>query len=136
MKAEHPAIVELRRRIVKGFEEKTLRAETVVKLTSRLDGKTEEEMAQIAEEILLGLSEVPPVSKKTLQERWDEEVLSDNTHVENCKQCKECALRDDGTVWSNHYTKSSCQRYPYPRMKPLEVINNKADCPFWTAFEE
>ena len=55
MKAEHPAIVELRRRIVKGFEEKTLRAETVVKLTSRLDGKTEAEMAQIAEKILLEL---------------------------------------------------------------------------------
>ena len=57
MKTEHPAIVELRRRIMKGFEEKTLRAETILKHTARMEGKTEEEIAQIAEEILLKLTE-------------------------------------------------------------------------------
>lgn len=67
--------------------------------------------------------------KKTLQERWNEEVLSDNSQIENCKQCKSCAYQNDGTVWSNHYTKSSCQKFPYPDMKPIEVIDNEADCP-------
>jgi hypothetical protein len=70
--------------------------------------------------------------KKTLQERWNEEVLTDNTQFEYCKQCKLCELRDDGTVWSNHYSKCSCQRYPHPRMKPIDVINNKVACPFRT----
>lgn len=70
------------------------------------------------------------MKKKTLQERWDEEVLSDNTQVEKCEQCKLCIYQDDGTPWSNHYTKSSCQQYPYPKMKPIEVINNEGDCPY------
>lgn len=71
------------------------------------------------------------MKKKTLQERWDEEVLTDNTQFENCKQCKACINRYDGTVWSNHYTKSSCKKYPYPKMKPIEVINNTANCPYY-----
>lgn len=71
------------------------------------------------------------MGKKTLQERWDEEVLTDNTQFENCKQCKNCIYQDGGTPFSNHYTKSSCQRYPYPKFKPIEVINNKGDCVYF-----
>ena len=70
------------------------------------------------------------MEKKTLQERWDEETLTDNTQFELCKQCKDCVFRDDGTVWSNMYTKSSCQKYPYPKMKPAKVINNDGDCSY------
>jgi hypothetical protein len=70
------------------------------------------------------------MKEKTLQERWDEETLSDNTHIENCMQCKLCVFRDDGTLWSNHYTKSCCQKYPYPKMKPLKVIDNNGTCPY------
>ena len=55
------------------------------------------------------------MEKKTLQERWDEETLSDNTQIENCQQCKGCEYQDDGTVWSNHHTKSCCQMYKYPK---------------------
>ncbi len=68
------------------------------------------------------------MKKKTLQERWDEEVLSDNTQIEHCQQCKDCKYQDDGTPWSNHYTKSCCQMYQYPKFKPLEVINNEDNC--------
>lgn len=70
------------------------------------------------------------MAEKSLQERWDEEVLTDNTQFENCEQCKECIFSDDGTIWSNHYTKSSCQKYPYPNMKPVEVIDNEDVCPY------
>lgn len=73
------------------------------------------------------------MEKKTLQERWDEETLSDNSQIENCKQCKKCIFQDGGTVWSNHYTKSSCQKYPYPSMKPIEVIDNEGECPEYKA---
>ena len=65
---------------------------------------------------------------KSLQERWDEDILTDNTQFENCKQCKNCIFQDDGTVWSNHYPKSCCQKYPYPKYKPVEVINNMMEC--------
>lgn len=68
--------------------------------------------------------------QKTLQERWDEEVLTDNTQFEVCKQCKECIYQSDGTVWSNHYQKGCCQKYPYPKFKPAKVIDNKEKCPY------
>ena len=70
------------------------------------------------------------MEEKTLYERYKDDILSDNTQIEICKQCKDCKFNDDGTVWSNHYTKSSCQKYPYPSMKPPKVIDNKADCPY------
>jgi hypothetical protein len=76
------------------------------------------------------------MEKKTLQERWDEEVLSDNTQIENCKQCKSCEYQDGGTPFSNHYTKSSCQMYAYPKMKPIEVIDNEGDCPYFSLIEK
>ena len=70
------------------------------------------------------------IEKKTLQERWDEDILTDNTQFENCKQCKDCIFTSDGTVWSNRYDKSSCQKYPYPDMKPVGIIDNKEKCPY------
>lgn len=70
--------------------------------------------------------------EKTLQERMLEETLSDNSHVENCKQCKDCIFRDDGTVWSNDYRKSCCQMYQYPNMKPLRVVNNTGICEYYS----
>lgn len=59
-----------------------------------------------------------------------DEILSDNSHNEYCKQCKRCKYRDDGTVWSNHYIKASWQKYKFPKIKPLDVINNINDCPY------
>lgn len=75
------------------------------------------------------------MKKKTLTERMLEETLSDNSNVENCKQCKDCIFRDDGTVWSNHYTKACCQIYKHPNIKPLDVINNKQSCVFYNKGE-
>lgn len=60
-----------------------------------------------------------------------DEVLSDNSHVENCKQCKDCLFRDNGTVWSNDYRKSSCMIYKHPDIKPLRVINNNGLCDYY-----
>lgn len=71
------------------------------------------------------------MKEKTLQERWDEETLTDNSQFENCQQCKSCEHQDGGTPFSNHYTKSSCQIYAYPKMKPIGVINNKDGCPYY-----
>lgn len=43
--------------------------------------------------------------------------------------CKDCAFRNDGTIYSSHYTKGSCQKFPYPRMKPLGVMTKGDNCP-------
>lgn len=66
--------------------------------------------------------------KKTLSERLANDILSDNSNIEYCKQCKNCIFRDNGDVWSNHYTKCNCQMFKYPGLKPIEVINNEKIC--------
>lgn len=42
--------------------------------------------------------------------------------------CKDCQFKDDGTVYSNDYTKSCCQKFPYPDMKPESVYNADSKC--------
>lgn len=70
-------------------------------------------------------------NKKTWADIHKDEVFTDNSKIENCKQCKDCLFRDDGTVWSNDYQKSCCQIYRYPNFKPLHVINNKGVCEYY-----
>jgi hypothetical protein len=65
---------------------------------------------------------------KTWIEAHEGEKFTDNTAVENCKQCKTCLFRDGGTDFSNDYQKSSCAMFVYPDMKPIEVIRNTGQC--------
>ena len=71
------------------------------------------------------------MEKKTIEQRYEEEVLTDNTKIPKCNQCKNCMFRDDGTVYSNDYKKSCCTMYQYPGMKPIGVINNTEECEFY-----
>lgn len=69
--------------------------------------------------------------KKTLEERLSHDILSDNTQISKCEQCKTCIFRNDGTVYSNDYRKASCRMYPHPRFKPLAVMNNTENCEYY-----
>lgn len=73
---------------------------------------------------------------KTFEERYKDEILSDNSKLENCKQCKDCAFWNDGTVWSNDYKKSCCMIYQYPSCKPMHVINNKGLCEYYSKVKQ
>lgn len=69
--------------------------------------------------------------KSDLEEsRHYNETLTDNVAMKKCAQCKDCIFNNDGTVWSNEYTKSSCIMFPYPNFKPLRVIRNEGFCDF------
>lgn len=72
------------------------------------------------------------MKKKTWVDAHNDEVLTDNSKTEYCKQCKDCMFRDDGTPFSNHYTKSCCMIYPYPGHKPPHVINNNGLCEYFS----
>lgn len=74
--------------------------------------------------------------KKTWVDVHEGEILSDNSQNEDCKQCKNCAYRSDGTVWSNDYRKCSCMAYPYPSRKPLNIMENKEECYFYEKDDE
>lgn len=69
--------------------------------------------------------------KKSLEERYADEVLSDNTQIEKYRQCKNCIFRDGGTVYSNHYQKGCCRMYPYPQFKSYEVMMNQVQCEYY-----
>ena len=60
----------------------------------------------------------------------DDEVLTDNTKIKRCQQCKDCMMWGKGDNYSNAYDKSSCLMYPYPNFKPLAVINDQDICPY------
>lgn len=68
--------------------------------------------------------------------KHDNEVLTDNTKIKYCEQCKDCAFWGNGDAFSNKYDKSSCDMFKYPQSKPGYVINNEADCPYYMAREE
>ena len=71
------------------------------------------------------------MSTKSLEERYGGEVLSDNSDVENCKQCKDCLYQIGLTDFSNNYQKTSCAVYEYPDMKPLGVMENRERCEYY-----
>ncbi len=70
------------------------------------------------------------MKKLSFEERYADEILTDNTALDECRQCKDCAFRDDGTVWSNHYQKACCEIYQHPGFKPIGVMLNKEICDF------
>lgn len=72
---------------------------------------------------------------KSLTERHLDEVLTDNTKIEKCKQCKDCILWGHTDNFGNAYDKSSCDMYPYPDHKPMSIVHNHAMCQFRTVNE-
>lgn len=71
------------------------------------------------------------MAKKSLEERFKTDILTDNVALNHCSQCKDCVYRDNGDVWSNDYHKSYCMMYEHPERKPLEVINNTGNCEWY-----
>lgn len=65
----------------------------------------------------------------------NDDILTDNTKINYCEQCKNCInWNDKNEPFSNAYDKAFCDIFPYPDdKKPFGVINNTEDCPF---FEE
>lgn len=60
-----------------------------------------------------------------------DEIMSDNTHADYCRQCKDCTLWGIGNdPYQNRYDKGNCAMFPNPDHKPGYVINNQAPCPF------
>jgi hypothetical protein len=62
------------------------------------------------------------MKNKSLEERYADDILTDNAALDKYRQCKDCIFRDDGTIYSNHYQKGCCRMYPYPKFKPNDVM--------------
>lgn len=63
--------------------------------------------------------------------RHENEVLTDNTQIEYCKQCRMCCNWGHTGAFGNAPEKASCDMFPYPGHKPQSVINNTGRCPYF-----
>ena len=68
--------------------------------------------------------------------RHDDEILTDNTKIKYCTQCKDCAFWGNSDAFSNKYDKTNCDMFPYPGCKPGYVLNNTGDCQYRMRREE
>lgn len=62
----------------------------------------------------------------TLEERYENDILTDNRGRERCEQCADCLMWDTGESWAAP-NKTTCVMY---EIKPLEVIDGTAECPY------
>ena len=63
-------------------------------------------------------------------ERHENEILTDNTKIHYCSQCRDCSYWGNGDAFSNRYDKSCCDIDPYPGIKPDAVIHNTGTCEY------
>lgn len=70
--------------------------------------------------------------KKSLEERYGSEILTDNTKIPKYEQCKNCIFRKMkiGDSMIDDYRRSSCMIFPYPKMKPMQFYDDSAKCEF------
>ena len=67
---------------------------------------------------------------------YQDEILTDNTKISYCEQCKDCTLWGIGDdPYQNQYDKANCAMFPNPDHKPGYVINNQGVCPCRVAKE-
>lgn len=71
--------------------------------------------------------------KKTLEERYGSEVLTDNAQIPKYEQCKTCRFRQMkiGDSLIDDYRRSSCMIFSYPEMKPMEFYHGTAKCEYF-----
>lgn len=70
--------------------------------------------------------------KKSLEERYGSEILTDNTKIPKYEQCKDCKFRKMkiGDSMIDDYRRSSCMIFPYPNMKTIQFYDGSAKCEF------
>lgn len=66
----------------------------------------------------------------TLDKRYENDRLSDNTHKDYCLQCKNCVKWGGNDPFMNKYDKSNCKAFPFPGFKPNDVMEDKVACPY------
>lgn len=71
--------------------------------------------------------------KKTLEERYGSEILTDNTKIPKYEQCRDCIFRKseiNGKIYDD-YRKTCCMIFAYPKMKPMQFYDGSARCEFY-----
>ncbi|MCI8811556.1 MAG: hypothetical protein HFF84_15985 [Oscillibacter sp.] len=73
------------------------------------------------------------MEKKSLFERYGDEILTNNSVLNHFAQCRDCRFRDMTTVRGEEcgWDKSFCLIYEPPEYKPHEVYKNTESCEYY-----
>lgn len=98
------------------------------------------EMKQEVYDIALRLKHVRETKstyfrKKTLQERWDEDGLSDNRGIINFPGCKGCIFAEPDNKVTRGYTKGICAMFNGEQFKPHNLYEG-GQCPYYEEEEK
>lgn len=64
-----------------------------------------------------------------LEDKWKDDILTDNTSLNKYQQCKGCKnIGND--MFSDRYDKGSCLKFPYPKSKSFKIMLNEKECPY------
>lgn len=70
--------------------------------------------------------------EKTLEERYEKDILTDNTSLNKYQQCKDCFFRDRTAVNGVEcgWQKGNCKIFEYPSFKPDDIMRNRDECEY------
>ncbi len=71
--------------------------------------------------------------EKSLEERYADDILTDNTALDKYRQCKTCAFRDKTEVQGKEcgWIKGVCEVFQHPSFKPDDVMRNRDVCDYY-----
>ena len=69
----------------------------------------------------------------TLEERYANDILTNNAVLNHYSQCKTCFFRDKTTVNGKEcgWNKGCCGIFEYPNFKPHDVMVNRIECDYY-----
>lgn len=69
---------------------------------------------------------------QTMEERYSNDILTNNAALNPYKQCKNCAFRDKTAVQGVEcgWKKGNCEIFRYPAFKPDDIMRNRDACEF------
>lgn len=71
------------------------------------------------------------MNKRTWVDTHEDEILTDNSKIDYCKQCVKCIFKDE-----RGHDRAVCMIYKSPGHKPLHVINNNGICEYFNDEED
>lgn len=71
--------------------------------------------------------------EKTLEARYADEVLTDNSKIKSYPQCLDCIFRgmEINKKWIADGDRASCRMFSPPLMKPMDFYYGTARCEFY-----
>lgn len=70
---------------------------------------------------------------KSLEERYADEILTDNSKIPKYEQCKNCIFRglEINGEWISDGNRAICRMYSPPKIKPMGIYHGTEVCEYY-----